>query len=246
MQHFDLRRPEPIDWSAWRVCALAIRPAQSGPTCETSMKSLFLIFALLATLLPAGPVLAETTVDQSDPQALIKTATQQVLDEVRTQSIAPDDIARIRGIVDRDILPYVDFRRTTRLSMGRYWRTATPQQQEQLVTQFQLLLIHLYSGALAQIQADQQIEYLPMRSSPGDTDAVVRTLAQTSGKPVEIDYRLYKTPQGWRLYDLNVLGAWLIQTYRAQFSDKIQEGGIDGLIQFLTSRNQELTAPARS
>lgn len=209
------------------------------------MKRLFLVFVLLVSLAPAAPALAESAVDQSDPQALVKTATQQVLDEVRTQAIAPDDIPRIRSIVDRDILPYVDFRRTTRLSMGRYWRTATPEQQEQLVTQFQLLLIHLYSGALAQLTPDQQIEYLPMRTAPGDTDAVVRTLAQTSGKPVEIDYRLYKTPQGWRLYDLNVLGAWLIQTYRAQFSEKIQEGGIDGLIQFLASRNQELS-PGKS
>jgi len=163
-----------------------------------------------------------------------------VLDEVRAKSIAADDIARIRGIVERDILPYVDFRRTTQLAMGRYWRTATPDQQQRIMAQFQSLLIHLYSGALAQLKPDQQIEYLPMRASPGDTDAVVRTLAQTSSNPVEIDYRLYKTPQGWRLYDLNVLGAWLIQTYRQQFNEKIQEGGIDGLIQFLTARNQEI------
>ncbi|RQH04464.1 MlaC/ttg2D family ABC transporter substrate-binding protein [Paraburkholderia dinghuensis] len=206
------------------------------------MKRLFLFIALLAGLAPGVSAFAQTTVDQSDPQALIKTATQQVLDEVRTNSIAPDDIARVRGIVDRDILPYVDFKRTTQLAMGRHWRTATPEQQQRIETEFQSLLIHLYSGALAQLKPDQQIEYLPMRSSPGDTDAVVRTLAQTSGKPVEIDYRLYKTPQGWRLYDLNVLGAWLIQTYRQQFNEEIQQGGIDGLIQFLTARNQEITS----
>ena len=204
------------------------------------MKRLFLFIALLAGLAPGVSAFAQTAVDQSDPQALIKTATQQVLDEVRTKSIAPDDIARIRSIVDRDILPYVDFQRTTRLAMGRHWRTATPEQQQNVVRQFQSLLIHLYSGALAQLKPDQQIEYLPMRMSPGDTDAVVRTLAQTNSKPVEIDYRLYKTPQGWRLYDLNVLGAWLIQTYREQFNEQIQQGGIDGLIQFLTARNQEI------
>lgn len=206
------------------------------------MKRLFLFIALLAGLAPGVSAFAQSAVDQSDPQVLIKTATQQVLDEVRTKSIAPDDIARIRSIVDRDILPYVDFKRTTRLAMGRHWRTATPEQQQSVVTQFQSLLIHLYSGALAQLKPDQQIEYLPMRTSPGDTDAVVRTLAQTSGKPVEIDYRLYRTPQGWRLYDLNVLGAWLIQTYREQFNEQIQQGGIDGLIQFLTARNQEITS----
>jgi len=205
------------------------------------MTRLFRMTALLAwclALLPATAAFAQ--VDQSDPQALIKTATQQVLDEVRTKSIAPDDIARIRDIVDRDILPYVDFHRTTRLAMGPHWRTATPEQQDQIQQQFQLLLIHLYSGAIAQLKPDQQINYPPVRSSPGDTDVVVRTLAQTNTNPVEIDYRLYKTPQGWRLYDLNVLGAWLIQTYRQQFNEKIQQGGVDGLIQFLTSRNQEL------
>ena len=90
------------------------------------MKRLFLFIALLAGLAPGVSAFAQTAVDQSDPQALIKTATQQVLDEVRTKSIAPDDIARIRSIVDRDILPYVDFQRTTRLAMGRHWRTATP------------------------------------------------------------------------------------------------------------------------
>ncbi|WP_028223357.1 MlaC/ttg2D family ABC transporter substrate-binding protein [Paraburkholderia oxyphila] len=209
------------------------------------MKKLFLLGALFAWFTVGFTVSASAfaqSVDQSDPQALIKTATQQVLDEVRTKAIAPDDIPRIRDIVDRDILPYVDFHRTTQLAMGRHWRTATPAQQQQIAEQFQLLLIHLYSGALAQLKPDQQIEYPPMRNAPGDTDVVVRTLAQTSDKPVEIDYRLYKTPQGWRLYDLNVLGAWLIQTYRVQFNDKIQESGVDGLIQFLTSHNQELEA----
>ncbi len=209
------------------------------------MKNLLILATLLTGLtglMAQSATAAPQPVDQTDPQALIKTATQQVLDEVRSQAIAPDDIPRIRGIVDRDILPYVDFRRTTQLSMGPHWRTATPEQQQQVMQQFQLLLIHLYAGALAQLKPDQQIEYAPMRNAATDTDVVVRTLAQTSGKPVEIDYRLYKTPQGWRLYDLNVLGAWLIQTYRAQFNEKIQQGGVDGLIQFLTSRNQQLDA----
>jgi phospholipid transport system substrate-binding protein len=206
----------------------------------TRLIRLTALFAWCLTFVPATAAFAE--VNQQDPQALIKTATQQVLDEVRSKSIAPDDIARIQDIVNRDILPYVDFSRTTRLAMGPHWRSATPEQQQQVQQQFQLLLIHLYSGAIAQLKPDQQIDYPPMRNSPGDTDVVVRTLAQTSTNPMEIDYRLYKTPQGWRLYDLNVLGAWLIQTYRQQFNEKIQQGGVDGLIQFLTARNQELVS----
>ena len=185
---------------------------------------------------------AYAQVDQSAPQQLIKTATQQILDEVRTRAIEPDDIPRIMDIVNRDIIPYTDFRRTTSLTMGRYWRTATPAQQEQIVEQFKLLLIHTYSGAIGQLRPDQRIDYPPIHFAPTDTDVVVRTIAMRNGEPAEIDYRLYSTPQGWRLYDLNVLGVWLIQTYRQQFSDKVQQSGVDGLIQFLTERNRELTS----
>jgi phospholipid transport system substrate-binding protein len=204
------------------------------------MKTLSLL-TLCAALFSFDGV-AYAQVDQSDPQLLIRTATQQVLDEVRTQAIAPDDIPRIMDIVNRDILPYTDFRRTTSLAMGRYWRTATPAQQQQLVEQFKMLLIHTYSGAIGQLRPDQRIDYPPIHIAPTDTDVVVRTIAIRNGEPAEIDYRLYSTPQGWRLYDLNVLGVWLIQTYRQQFSDKIRETSVDGLIQFLAERNQQLAS----
>ncbi|NPT42791.1 ABC transporter substrate-binding protein [Paraburkholderia sp. 1N] len=204
------------------------------------MKTRYLV-TLCAALLSFGGA-AYAQVDQSEPQVLIKTATQQILDEVRTRAIEPDDISRIMDIVNRDIIPYTDFRRTTSLAMGHYWRTATPAQQQQLVEQFKMLLIHTYSGAIGQLQPDQRIEYPPIHVAPTDTDVVVRTIATRNGEPAEIDYRLYRTPQGWRLYDLNVLGVWLILTYRQQFSDKILESGVDGLIRFLAERNEQLAA----
>jgi len=178
--------------------------------------------------------------DQSDPQALIRTATQRVLDEIRERAIQPDDIGRILDIVHRDILPYIDFRRTTRLSMGRHWLAASPAQRDEMVVQFQTLLIHLYAGTLAQLKPDQRIQYPPMRVAAADNDVVVRTVALSNGKQYEIDYRLYRTPAGWRVYDLNVLGAWLVQSYRQQFNETIQQSGIDGLIRFLKQRNAEL------
>ncbi|MDN7177362.1 ABC transporter substrate-binding protein [Caballeronia sp. SEWSISQ10-4 2] len=204
------------------------------------MKTLFLIL-VWSTLLTCGGV-AYAQVNQSDPQALIETATQQVLDEVRIRAVEPGDIPRIVGIVNKSILPYTDLRRTTQLAMGRHWKTATPAQQEQVTEQFKMLLIHTYSGAIALLRPDQQIEYPPSRISPTDTDVVVRTIAMSNGHPMEIDYRLYRTPGGWRLYDLNVLGAWLIQAYRQQFNDKIQQAGVEGLIQFLVERNQQLAS----
>jgi phospholipid transport system substrate-binding protein len=204
------------------------------------MKKLFLIPVFAALFSFGGAAYAE--VDQSNPQSLIKSATQQVLDEVRTQAVKQGDIARVTSIVNRDILPYTDFRRTTQLAMGRHWRTASAAQQQQVIEQFKMLLIRTYSGAIAQLKPDQQIQYPPFRAGSDDTDVVVRTVAMNNGQPVQIDYRLYKTAQGWRVYDLNVLGAWLIQTYQQQFNEKIQQSGVDGLIQFLTQRNQELAS----
>jgi phospholipid transport system substrate-binding protein len=204
------------------------------------MRKLFLML-VCSTLVTWGGA-ARAQVNQSDPEALIKTATQQVLDDVRARAVDPTDIPRIVGIVNRNILPYTDLRRTTQLAMGRHWKTATPAQQQQVVEQFRLLLIHTYSGAIALLKPDQKIEYPPSRIAATDTDVVVRTIALNNDQPMEIDYRLYKTPDGWRLYDLNVLGAWLIQTYRQQFNEKIQQDGVDGLIQFLADRNQQLTS----
>ncbi|AOJ61374.1 MlaC/ttg2D family ABC transporter substrate-binding protein [Burkholderia ubonensis] len=204
------------------------------------MKKLFLI-PVFAALFSFGGA-AHAQVDQSNPQALIKGATQQVLDEVKQQTIKQGDTNRIMTIVNKDILPYTDFRRTTQLAMGRHWREASQAQQQQVMEQFKMLLIRTYSGAIAQLKPDQQIQYPPFRASPEDTDVVVKTVAMNNGQPVQIDYRLYKTQQGWRVYDLNVLGAWLIQTYQQQFNEKIQQSGVDGLIQFLSQRNQELAA----
>ncbi len=205
------------------------------------MKKLFLI-PMLAALVSFGSTAAQAQVDQSNPQSMIKTAIQQVMNDVRTQALKPGDIPRVTAIVNKDVMPYADFQRTTQLVMGRNWRAATPAQQQQIIEQFKQLLIRTYSGAIAQLKPDQQIQYPPFRADPADTDVVVHTLAMNNGQPVQIDYRLYKTPQGWRVYDLNVLGAWLIQTYQQQFNEKIQQSGVDGLIQFLTQRNAQLAS----
>lgn len=206
------------------------------------MKKLFLIpfFAALFALF-TGAASAQV-VDVSAPDALIKTVTQQVMSQIHNdRSIQAGNIAHITQLVNQKILPYTDFHRTTQLTMLRSWNAATPAQQAQLVEQFKLLLIHTYAGALAQVH-DQPIQYRPFHMNPGDTDVVVRTTVMNNGSPVQIDYRLYKTPQGWRVYDLNVLGAWLILTYRQQFQEKIQQGGINGLLQFLMQRNRQLAS----
>ncbi|SAK85453.1 Ttg2 family toluene tolerance protein [Caballeronia temeraria] len=205
------------------------------------MKKLLLlpIFAMLLAF--AGTASAQS-VDSSAPDVMIKTVTQQVLDEIKSDpKIQSGDINKITELVNQKILPYTDFTRTTRLVMGRNWNSATPEQQKQIVEQFKMLLIRTYSGALAQVR-NQTVQYKPFRANPDDTDVVVRSVVMNNGSPVELDYRLYKTAQGWRVYDINVLGAWLIQAYQQQFNEQISQNGVGGLLQFLTQRNQQLAS----
>ena len=204
------------------------------------MTSKLLRTAFLAMLALFCEVSSAQSADMTSPDGMIKSVTQDVLHQIKSdKEIQSGNLTRITELVNEKILPYIDFTRTTRLVMGRYWASATPQQQAQVTEQFKLLLIHTYSGALAQVH-DQELIYQPFRASPTDTDVVVRSAIINNGSPVELDYRLYKTPQGWRVYDLNILGAWLIQVYKQQFADQIAQHGIDGLIGFLTQRNQQL------
>ncbi|SAL01467.1 Ttg2 family toluene tolerance protein [Caballeronia fortuita] len=205
------------------------------------MKKLLLLplFAMFMAICGAA---SAQSVDTSSPDVMIKTVTQQVLDEIKSdQKIQSGDINKITQLVNQKILPYTDFTRTTRLVMGRNWNSATPEQQKQIVEQFKMLLIRTYSGALAQVR-NQTVQYKPFRANPDDTDVVVRSVVMNNGSPVELDYRLYKTAQGWRVYDINVLGAWLIQAYQQQFNEQISQNGVAGLLQFLTQRNQQLAS----
>lgn len=206
------------------------------------MKKLFLVpfFAVMIGFFSSGA--SAQSVDTSAPDTLIKTVTAQVLDQIKSdKQIQSGNITRITELVNEKILPYTDFTRTTRLVMGRNWNTATPQQQQQIVEQFKMLLIRTYSGALAQVR-NQEVQYKPFRADPSDTDVVVRSVVVNNGSPIELDYRLYKSPQGWKVYDINVLGAWLIQAYQQQFNEQIQQHGVAGLVQFLTARNQQLAS----
>jgi phospholipid transport system substrate-binding protein len=207
------------------------------------MKKFFLIPVVAALVsFSSGAFAQSQSFDTSTPDGLVKSVTTDVLNTVRNDpSIKSGDINRITQVVNQKILPYTDFTRTTHLVMGRHWRTATPDQQKQIVEQFKMLLIRTYSGALAQV-GNQEIQYQPLRAAPTDTDVVVRSTVINNGQPIELDYRMEKTPQGWRVYDLNVAGAWLVDAYRQQFNEQIQQHGIEGLISYLSQKNQQPAA----
>lgn len=173
------------------------------------------------------------------PDALIRTLTTDVLEAVRRdKAIQAGDSRKIEALVNTQIMPYVNFPRMTADAVGRNWRQATPDQQQRLQQEFKSLLLHTYSGAVAQIR-DQSVDVKPLRARPDDAQVIVRTLVRGRGDPIQLDYRLENTPQGWKIYDVNVMGAWLVQSYKTSFSQDVSAVGIEGLITRLVERNKQ-------
>jgi phospholipid transport system substrate-binding protein len=172
------------------------------------------------------------------PDALIKEVSTDVLDAVKAdKSIQAGDVSKILALVDQKVMPHVNFQRMTSAAVGRYWRQATPDQQKRLQDEFKTLLVRTYSGALSQVK-DQTVQLKPMRAGPDDSEVVVRTEVRGKGDPIQLDYRLEKAGDGWKIYDVNVLGIWLVENYRNSFAQEIGANGIDGLISKLAERNK--------
>jgi phospholipid transport system substrate-binding protein len=180
---------------------------------------------------------------QEAPDVLIKRISEDVMATAKSdKEIQSGNPRRIQQVVDEKILPYVDFQRMTALAAGRYWRDATPDQQKQLTHEFRSLLMYTYSGAISQIR-DQKLEYRPLRADPADTEVIVNTqVIQQRGEPIQLSYRLAKSAAGWKIYDVNVLGAWLVETYKGSFAAEISKSGVDGLIKTLAEKNKKLAA----
>jgi phospholipid transport system substrate-binding protein len=195
---------------------------------------------LLAMAALGGWLPAAQAADEA-PDAMIKRLSDEVLASIKSdKAIQAGDTNRILALVDSKIMPNVNFQRMTAAAVGPAWRQASPEQQKRLQDEFKILLIRTYSGALAQVD-DQTISIKPMRSAPTDTDVVVRSEIRGRGDPIQLEYRLEKTPgqgAGWKIYNLNVLGVWLVETYRSQFAQEISSKGVDGLIAALAERNK--------
>ena len=175
------------------------------------------------------------------PDALITRLSTDVLGAIKAdKSIQAGDVSKIITLVDTKIMPNVNFQRMTASAVGPAWRQATDAQKQKLQDEFKILLVRTYSGALAQV-SDQEISVRPLRAAAEDKEVVVRSEVRGRGDPVQLDYRLEKTPgegAGWKIYNLNVMGIWLVETYRSQFSQEINAKGLDGLIAALAQRNK--------
>ena len=196
------------------------------------------VAAAAVWLLGAAPA---AWASEEAPDALIQRLSDDVLATIRSdKSLQNGAVERVMAVVDSKIMPNVNFTRMTASATGPSWRKATPEQKQRLQAEFKHLLVRTYAGALKQV-GDQTVEVKPMRSAPTDKEVVVRTLVKGKGDPIQLDYRMERTPgqgSGWKIYDLNVLGVWLVDNDRPQFAQQLNSGGVDALIKSLAERNQ--------
>lgn len=193
------------------------------------------LFAVLAGLLSVSLASAQDMA----PDVLVRTVSNDVLEIVRKdKDIQSGNVRKAVELAEVKVLPHFDFVHMTRLAVGKAWRTTTPEQQKSLVDEFRTLLVRTYSKAFVEYR-NQAIEFKPFKMQPGETDVLVRTVVnQSGGKPVQIDYNLEKTDQGWKVYDIAVAGVSLVTNYRSSFTQEVSAGGIDGLIASLRAKNK--------
>ncbi len=196
---------------------------------------------LLGLFLSVSAFAAPAWAADEAPDAFVRRFTSEMIDLVRNDKmIKAGDLNYIASVVDARVLPHLNFQRMTAAAVGPGWRQTTPEQKNRLQEEFKILLVRTYSGALTQI-SDQTVTVKPLRGAATDTEVLVRSELKGRGDPIQLDYRLEKTPgqgAGWKIYNLNVMGIWLIDTYRSQFAEEINAKGIDGLINTLAERNR--------
>ena len=174
---------------------------------------------------------------ETDPDDWILEMSNKILNDIRGNAkLAAADPAEVKKFVDNVVMPAVDFLRMTRMAVGPKWRQATAEQRTELQRLFRAQLTNVYSGALATVK-DQTVKLAPNRVKPTETDAVVRTLLVSPGKPdMRINYRLKKVNGEWRIIDVDVEGIWLVDNYRHQFASVVNTDGIEGLIKSLREK----------
>lgn len=200
------------------------------------------LLALFLAMFVTATVFAEEA-----PDVLVQRVTEEVLDIVRKdKDIQNGQTQKVMELVDKKVLPNFNFTRMTALALGKEWRKASPQQQQQLTGEFRTLLVRTYSNALTSYK-NQKIIYKPFKMAPADVDVLVRTEVQQPGsKPVQLDYSLEKVDGSWKVYDVVVAGISLVTNYRDQFNQEVRNGGIDGLIAAIAAKNKSLESAAKA
>ena len=172
---------------------------------------------------------------QEAPDALVRKAVDEVLAVIKETR----DQKKLVEVAETKVVPYFDFKKMTQLAAGRNWSQASTAQQDALEHGFRTLLVRTYTAALSRTTGQAKVDVKPAAAGNTD-DVVIKTVASEPGKqPVQIDYRMEKTPGGWKVYDVIVENLSLVTSYRSSFQSEIARSGVDGLIKVIEDKNRK-------
>jgi phospholipid transport system substrate-binding protein len=194
----------------------------------TAAAALFLAFA--------GAAFAQ----DAAPDLLVKNVTTEVIDILQGDKSVREDRSKVIQLIETKVLPHFNFQAMTASAVGRSWEKANADQKGRLIEEFKTLLVRTYASALA-AYSSQKFDFRPLRSKPTDTDVTVNVrVMQPGAQPMTLDYDMEKRPDGWKVWDVRVGGISLVSNYRTEFDNQVRQGGVEGLIKTLQTKNRSL------
>jgi phospholipid transport system substrate-binding protein len=198
------------------------------------MRRTLIVFAIF--LMSLGAAAADVT----PPEKLVRQVTDHVIEMIKAHR---DEYARdhekLFAAVDKEVLPYFDFKVMSRSVLAVTWRRASDEQRERFVKEFRELLVRTYATALLKYN-DEKVRYLPVFSKPDDKQVLVRTeiIPSGGGPNIPLHYSFYHSKDGWKVYDVSIEGVSLVTNYRSTYAEKVRNDGLDGLIASLSADNR--------
>ena len=179
--------------------------------------------------------------DDTPPDELVKQVSGRIIQLIKTnRALYERDHQKLYEMVDKEVLPYFDFRAMSRLVLGKHWREASEDQRNRFAGEFRDLLVRTYATALLKY-TNEEVLYLPFRSSPEDKTVTVKTeVKQGGGGPtIPIHYSFYLTDASWKVFDVTIDGVSLVTTYRSTYAEKIRNEGTDALIASMAKSDKD-------
>ncbi len=207
---------------------------------------LLLVFAGVVPALAADAP-ASKPVPGPAPQVLMEQVSQDLLRDLDANRAAyASDPVKLRGLVDKYLLPNFDTEFAARRVLGKHWTTATPEQRKRFIDAFVGSLMGDYGDAILEFTADR-LKILPFRGDPAATAATVRTLVKRDdGTEVPVNYTLRATPQGWKAWDVTIEGISYVKNFQNDFGTEINEKGLEHLIERLEAQRGSHSPAAKT
>ena len=184
---------------------------------------------------PATNATATGAGTEQGPSEVVQAAAQGMLNDLdKDRAAYKRDPAKVGQLVDKYLLPHFDTEYSARLVLGKYWRTATPEQRQHFIDAFYHSLLTNYGAALTEFTAER-LKIYPTSVDPNKPIATVRTeVKRDNGDRVSVNYYMHRTPQGgWKAWDVVIDGISYVNSYRTDFGEQIEQQGIDAVIKRL-------------